>query len=774
MCICLGQFILTPVKLPLDAGSEDTYQAEVAIHDKVGRTLIKRIYRVSLAGVQTINIAQSDQKWFAINNVLDAAFRVVFPHKVGPKLIDLNQRDEHGGIIVVRGVTVAATQTSVDGKMTPVVQISPAVRVVSNQTCFEGCKQILASCGTSRAKDRMAERYVKKKVCTMYGGGSGVTGMTYRVVDIDLTKQITDTFGYKKDPNMTFEGYFKMRYNINLSPSQPFFKVRPTTGHKNRAVHIPAQVLYPMELDDSQKSQLPTLCSIYPQDRMTRIMDALERLKTTLNGQALNLLESFGLSIGAEPLRIKGQVLRPIEVLVPSGGTFRPVNTGLAENQEQLGFARSLGSLNHKGTPTNYTLVHLVEPRNEGARTRAIGDIEGTLRQMSSSTVFATKKTVHFQSGGVGIAAGDLATSYDPTKTVVIASLHAKETGPYKDVKSALGASGFLSQVIAQNHTNNVVFKMIAQQINAKQGSLNWVVDITKTCPSATGKNIVIIGVDVASGNKYIETGNKLQRMDVHVVACVAFHVNTATKAWTHYCNHYVAHGKKEVMCRTDDPDAAETETTLSNESQKITSTGAVSKFLPTFVSEVRNHYQSLGLNIDSYVIARGSASDGEVAAAKRDETEAIKSAIGSTPFVHLAAQRRNNTRMHFKGKEYLPRFANDSYVNAPRGFVTTEGVPAVMGDDSITSGFYVNGANCTLGHAKQTKFNILHEGNGTVKELPELFYAMSFMFPNKPDGLPYPLPLKCADKYANLFVLLEVNEMKTLPENLRTKLHYI
>eukprot|EP00331_Platyophrya_macrostoma_P019843 CAMPEP_0176467066 /NCGR_PEP_ID=MMETSP0127-20121128/38252_1 /TAXON_ID=938130 /ORGANISM="Platyophrya macrostoma, Strain WH" /LENGTH=192 /DNA_ID=CAMNT_0017860325 /DNA_START=69 /DNA_END=647 /DNA_ORIENTATION=- len=179
---------------------------------------------------------------------------------------------------------------------------------------------------------------------------------------------------------------------------------------------------------------------------------------------------------------------------------------------------------------------------------------------------------------------------------------------------------------------------------------------------------------------------------------------------------------------------------------------------------------------VSGVIIARGSASDGEIAAAKMREVDALKTILeaSNTPFTHLAAQRRNNTRFSWKGKECISRLP-DQFVNAPRGFTTSEGVPALTtGEPTETQrGFYVNGANCTLGHAKQTKFNILHDGR-VCDELPELMYALSFMFPNKPDGLPYPLPLKCADKYANLMATLEINEIRSLPAALRTRIHYI
>jgi hypothetical protein len=373
-------------------------------------------------------------------------------------------------------------------------------------------------------------------------------------------------------------------------------------------------------------------------------------------------------------------------------------------------------------------------------------------------------KKVTYPSGGIGSAIAGL--TENPASTFIIANLHMKETAPYKEAKTAMISRGFVSQVIAQTHDNQVVLSMISQQVIAKEGSLNWLVDLGKICPSIAGKKILIIGVDVASGNKCIVSKGKSQRMDIHVVACVGFMVDVAKKEWKHYCNHYVAYGKKELLTRFDDA-GSETETTISSESVKMTAATAVSKHLPSFVQEALEHFGA----VDGMIVARGSSSDGEIAAARREETDALKEL--RVPFAHIAAQRRNNTKLSWKAKEYLRGMTSENFTNIPRGFVTTEGVPSLLGDEAPTEGFYVNGANCTLGQAKQTKFNILHN-SGFIKELPELFYALSFMFPNKADGVPYPLPLKCADKYANLFVTLEVSELMTLDPNLKTKLHYI
>jgi hypothetical protein len=281
-------------------------------------------------------------------------------------------------------------------------------------------------------------------------------------------------------------------------------------------------------------------------------------------------------------------------------------------------------------------------------------------------------------------------------------------------------------------------------------------------------KNVLVIGVDVASGKKAIESRGRSQFQEIHVVAAAAFLI-VGGKSFHHFCNHHVAHGNTETVFK--DEEVSENETTASGGSQKFTASAAVTKHLSSFVQEALEYFKrELKLSVDSVVIARGSSSDGEIEKARREELEALKSLLQGTPFVHLTAQRTHNTRLMFKCSESLGRGPN-VFTNAPRGFITTEGVQKL---EAVKSGFLLNGANCTLGQAKAVKYLILHSDLGAVSELPELFYGLCFMFPNKADAIPYPLPLKCAQKYANLFVTLDVNEVMTLHPLLKPKLHYL
>ena len=277
----------------------------------------------------------------------------------------------------------------------------------------------------------------------------------------------------------------------------------------------------------------------------------------------------------------------------------------------------------------------------------------------------------------------------------------------------------------------------------------------------------MIVGVDAASNQRDSVKGGKSSRTDTFVAAFVAFFV--VGKTWHHYCNHYVNYGRKQVIYQDADA-ATETETTASSTSHKGSASSTISDHIQEFVDEAKKHFSKIA-PVASVVVARGSTSDGEIDKACEVESAAIRTALEGTPFVFLAAQRRNNTRFMWKVRDNI-RTGVDGFVNPPRGFTTTDGIATSAG----RRGFYINGANCTLGHAKSTKYVVLATGGSCLKdaELQALFYTLSFLFPNKPDGIPYPLPLKCADKYANLFVLLDIDVLRTLPLHLRTKMHYL
>ncbi len=770
VCVAYAQTILTPHVLPV-AGEK--CRNEMHLFDTVGREKIVRKYRLTLSepSLRKPFFEGTDKPegdWLVINNVVDAAFSVVFPSRAGPKLIDLQQSTKHGDIVIVSGVIPTACEADIDGKKIRTVQIAPAVRVVSSKTCLDSYTQLINRSQTD-AKRLFVERYRGKKVCTLYSTTNtpGATkGCTYKVVDVNFNIAAFDSAGIKKNPDMTYAQYFKERYSIALRDHQPFLKCRGTTG-RTRPVMIPAQVLFPMELDDSQKQQLPQLCSIYPNDRMSRILDILYRLQNDHGGRATKILESFGLVLGKEPLKVTGSVLKPVQVLVCTGGNYKTIDTGNAMHQNQFGFAKELqGQRFPPGSqPRPVQLVTIAEERDLRSRARVGMEITTYMRSVNCPSQIANPMEI--KTGSNGQSAADISRC-DKTATIVVCNLHAKETGPYKDVKTAFYQQGFLSQVIAKEHASPSAFKMIAQQVVAKEGNMNWVTDIDNVVSGLAGKGLLIVGIDAASNQRDSSHGGKSSRMDTFVAAFVAFFV--VGKQWHHYCNHYVNFGRKQVVY--EDADAAtETETTASSTSHKGTASSTISDNIQSFIEDAKKHFSKIA-PIGSVVIARGSASDGEIDKACNVEVEAVKAALDNTPFVFLAAQRRNNTRFMWKVRDVL-RQGVDGFVNPPRGFYTTDGINSAAG----RRGFYINGANCTLGHAKSTKYVILaNKGTNCVKdnELANLFYNLSFLFPNKTDGIPYPLPLKCADKYANLFVLLDINILRTLPEHLRTKLHYL
>ena len=756
LVICLGQTILSPFKLPRESISE-----ELCIREKVGRTISDRRFVVSMALHDEPVDLSKNPDWFVINNVVDFAFKTIFSQRSGPKLVDLSTRENKGsGIWISRGVIPTAAMTTIEGKPTPVVQVSPALCVGSSKSAHEGMQQILRSIKEQKkAESEICERYTGKKACAFHGK----VGTIYKMRSVNFKTTVDDTFGCKSDSTMTYRRYFKERYSLELIQAQYFVECRQTDRKGGKPVQVPSQLLFPLDLDQEQKSKLPQMCSIFANDRVNRINDILQRMK----GPGAKVLEAFGLSIGDVPLKVDGRVLPSTEVLIPNGpNNFMTVNTGLPGNQEQLGFARDLGRLCFKApSSTPYTLVSFVEQRHDRDRQQVATEIQNNLRSYQSESTIKEIKKIISNGDVVGDMVRDVG-KYNADDSVFLVHLDRKLTDPYKEIKSELGIKGFVSQVIAQKHEKPPVLKMIAQQVNAKLGSLNWIVDLEKSCPSLKGKGLLLVGVDISQGLKSSTSHGNLQRAQHIVVAFVAFYVRD--KKWSHYCNHYVESGAKQTIYRDED-DKAEAETTASGASGRSDPATFVSKHLGEFLLDARAHFEKLG-PIHNIIVARGGQSDGEIAKCEQNEVSTAKQIATSMNcnLTYVGAQRRNNTRFFFNASETL-RGAGvpKGFVNAPRGFVTKEGIGS-------KSGFYVTGANCTLGQAKSTKFTVMFDSSEGKLELESLFFALGFMFPNKPDAIPYPLPLQCASRYANLFVLLHLGSATTLPVTLRRRMHYL
>ena len=779
-CILLGQFVVTWKQLP-----KPDFSADIQCRDATGA---RAVVRVSFFQEPVVNL-KANPDWFLINNIVATAVKVAYPYPVGPsKYINLSIKDNSGTIVLFRGVSPTACETTIDGHRVTALQVAAVTRVGTTQNCHEACKLVFQRKSGKDAQRIIAERFKGVKAATMYGGSKG--GAVYRIVEPDFKLAVTDKFKRKDKTEVSYAEYFQQRYNIALAPNQVFLKCRAVGGQRSRPVHIPSQCLFPLTLDDDQKQQLPQLCSIFPQDRIVRtheILNNLHSLQDDRGRTGVSVLAQFGLTIGRDLLAVKGKVMPPVEVKIPSGESYRSVNTGLASNQKQLGFARDLSALNHGATaPAMFRLISSCEARDVGPRGQVVSEVASTLNQMRShGRIEGTPQNIEAPNGDHVTAVERNLASADPNKTLMLVNLHAKVTDEYKAVKSVLMEKGILSQVVAKDPANPIIKKMIAQQVSAKFGRLNWIFDVTRGSPSmcAPGKGLLIVGVDVASGTKNFDKGGRSMRRNFYVVAYVAFFVVPDGKGgatWHHYCNHDVALGSSQMLYRDSD---AETGTTsaASEASAHLTAGTCSASSFPKFMTEALEHFGKVA-PIHHVVVARGSVPDGEVEFVRSREVADLDNILQhkAVTYSYLAAQRKNNTRFCFDISRFVPRTSlpKETMVNPPRGFVTTESIPVVPGRDKVAvaqSGFYVNGANCTLGGAKSTKYLVLHhEPRIPEHELHSLLYGLCFLFPNKTDGLPYPLPLKCADKYANLFAVLDVSRLSSLPASLRPRMHYL
>lgn len=765
--VCTGQHIFSSANLFEEDIREETITTAFIIGHGKHKQLIK--CRVLLSVRKTpdsINLA-SEPNLMILNNVVQQAFAAKFPCKVGPKLLSLSDMDNYpsDGVSCVRGVIPRVTKVKVKGEMKIVLQLSPALRVLSTKTAFDVAESFPSLRSNPQAWSKFEAALITKKVVTNYGNNGGAV---YRVVGVPRELTIDSTFS-RKGVMVSFRDYYKEKHNISLVDGQPLIKVKEcSVSRSSRPVILPTQVARLMHLEDSQLTILPKICSIYPEERMKRIHSALEAVRSSQ--VARDILNRFGIEIGKEPIAVAGTVLPGVKVSIQGG---KAVNTWTPQYANDMGFAKELGSIRFppKGEKRTFTLLNFYADRQRNRK--SIADSVKTWFSTSQSNVSFEVKDISLDLTRIPQCLENATADRDPNTTVAIVHLLRKETSAYRDVKETLLQRGIVSQVVAKDLKDNSIQMMIQQQIGAKLGNLNWTSELHTQCPNLASNGIVIVGVDTANTMKDISGESTTTRTPTFVVSLVAFHYHHTT-GWSHFCNHAVFTGRRQTFGIADSETGTSATSVVDEHYDVATS---VSSALGPFLEAMDSHFSSKNLHYGTLICARGSESDGEISKAYRHEPETIanfcesKGKLG----VLLAAQRGSKTRFFFKPS---PTSRVKQLVNAPRGFFTTDAVP-LCGEENEdigeAGGFYVVGARCNLGHAKATKYNVIFETSPVDKEeLGSLFYSLCFLFPNKADGLPYPLPLKAANRYANLFVLLSLQNIKTLSAPLQPTLHYL
>ncbi|EPY39769.1 hypothetical protein AGDE_04159 [Angomonas deanei] len=142
-----------------------------------------------------------------------------------------------------------------------------------------------------------------------------------------------------------------------------------------------------------------------------------------------------------------------------------------------------------------------------------------------------------------------------------------------------------------------------------------------------------------------------------------------------------------------------------------------------------------------------------------------IKAALPTWEYAVLSAQVRTGTRLLWKYS------GSSKFVNAPRGFSSPMGIDAIHNNSAHA--FLLSGSFCELGNSANTCYVVLDLTAKVDKaELETFTYALCFLYPNKADALPLPLPMKCASEYAKKF--LSYQRLTELPPEMRRSMHYL
>ncbi|ORC90475.1 putative argonaute-like protein [Trypanosoma theileri] len=737
ICICTGQSILSPQPLPVEE-----YSFGFEVKGRKGKTT--QFYQLTVAKKDCITL-DIDKHRTEINSIIGKAVKTCYRDKIGEKYIDINGNGTTVGsrIATFDGVIPKVFATTIRGKKRTILQIDISVTVASTRNCLTVIEELKRS--DSRVIDRLIiEKFIKKKVCTIYNASRG---SIYTVSGIS-DKKAKDATGLKGNPEQTYVQYFAERYRMQINPEQTLFECKTSSGRK---VFIPPEVLYELSIDEKDRRQLPLLCSIYPDDRRKRVADVLKRLKTEENGAAINILKKYGISFSDKELLVSGYVLGPVEILIPRDQGYKSVQT-LGECNQQ-GFLKELQVLHHPGDRRSLDVV-IYDETNRGGTVLNI--IKKNLDSINSPVRLENVYHVKNIKDAKGF-------SYKKMMAFAFFRQNGKEN--YQSLKSIWTKKDIFSQMIVKDLTEYreaSIVKAVSQQVSAKQGKLNWVMDIAKCCPLLTQKmdsnnGLLIIAGDIGRDQVNVRFEKSTMRESIYTVAFVAFFVRG--KDWITYCNHYHVNGKKETIFSSGQ-DAKSSQ--LSG--GVLIPSEVLSEKMENFIQDAQKHFNQMGLKVSALLFLRGCASEGEMINAQQHDVDFLSAYLkDNVAWAAVAAQRYVHTRLSAKTP------GNPSLLcNVPRGFVTSEGTDKRFGES-----FFLNGANCTLGHARSTLYVVFGRKNiFELSELQKLIYGMCFLYPNKTDALPLPLPLKCASEYARKFVPLR--EVETLPQSLRTTMHYL
>nr|AOA52365.1 argonaute 1 [Crithidia acanthocephali] len=751
MCVCTGQAIIAPRKLPV----EDGYSIECKRKEKEGRkTVVERHYRVSIRYEGEVQLKLPEHvPW--VNKIIACGLADTYAEHIGSDYVDLKSRVERGdSLVTMDAITpnvARVVRQAPGGKATAqdVLQLDVSTKASTTTKCNE-LIQRLSQQNPQHVKKAVSEALIGAKVTTMFGEPTFL-----KVKSVDFDMRAGQPAKLRGDPNETFVQYFKRKYGATLHPDSPILFCRSADRTKNsRLLPYPADTLQLSTLSPDQLAKLPMLCSVYPEERMKRVNAALHRILASKLMKAV--LEQYGIKISSESIAASGKVLPAPTIYVPTGPrTFNRI--AAVEYTGQAGFAIALRGLRHPDQTSEYTKLLMDDYFQRGGLPRWLKEYNVAL---PNPTVERFSSPNQFTKGGPG--------------TFAMVRLQTKDAQRYNDFKQRLAQDAVVSQM-AVTELNRNVPQMITQQMAAKIGQLCFVADVAESGKAFANRPVLIVSAVVGSAMNKLEEKNKVVSAKLYTVTFVAFLANG--KNWSPYCNHYQVKGEEQVLFEGSDV-ASSSMSTASPAGRQQNANEVLNKKFPDFLKEVVARFKLNGKGgKGAMVLYRGAMTDAEAAYAVNME-QAVEQLLPSWDTATVVVQPRSHFRMGWDPVSSFPQEkgkGTGGYCNVPRGFVT-EDCRIVFADadpNAPVESFYLSGANCSLGHASNTYYLVLKRSPAiAMDELQQLTYNMCFMYPNKPDALPLPLPIKCAYEYARKFGSLKA--VKELPARMRPTMHYL
>ncbi|KAK7194125.1 PAZ domain/Piwi domain containing protein [Novymonas esmeraldas] len=750
LCVCTGQAILAPAKLDV----EDGFSIECMRKEKEGRkTIVERHYRVSIRYEGEVKLKLPEHTQWA-TKIIACGLADTYSESIGAEHIDLKSTTERGDALVTMdaiSINITRIIKQGGGKTTPmdVLQLDVSTKASTTNKCSDEMRQIRQR-APQNFKRVMSEALIGAKVMTTFGEPTFL-----KVKTIAFDTLAGSPARLKANPEETFVQYFKRKYGATIDPTLPVLYCRFADRTKvSRLLPYPADALQLSSLNEMQLAKLPMLCSIYPQERMKRVKAALQRVLAS--PLMKTVLQQYGLRVDSKPVKATGTVLAAPTVYVPTGPN-RYNTIAAVEYTGQAGFALGLKGLRHPDQQSAYKTLLMDDYFNRG----------NIARWLQEYNVALPKPTVERFSTAAQFNKGH-------PDTFAMVKLRNKDAGPYNDFKQRFARDSIISQMAVVPLDRNVP-QMITQQVAAKIGQLCFVTDVDEAGSSFAKRPLLVISAVVGSALSTLVEAHRSANVKTYTVVFTAFLANS--KTWKPYCMHYQVKGEEQILFE-DSEVGSSSMSAASPAGRQQNANEVLNKKFPDFLKEVTAHFQLKGRGgKGTAVLYRGAMTDAEAGFTANMEL-AMEQVLPSWDTATVVVQPRSHFRMAWDPTTVFPdagRNGPSGLCNVPRGFSTTDcRVVFADADPNVpVESFYMSGANCSLGHASNTFYLVQKRAASiSLADLQKLTYNMCFMYPNKPDALPLPLPINCALEYARKYGSLKA--VKELPKGMRPTMHYL